>query len=428
MPQRITKFGIEVLGKPYPATIPSPPVSVVFPLISESNWRGEFTDETVWQTEVGRSKTKLAEEREARVSRPGLNFSALISGLSRIETGRLLSNAFQICTQPTAMPIYSDITILISISGGTQYFCDTSYRRLYPGQRVGVVPANYSLISNDTQMQVGRIASVDSSSITLELSLSVTPNPGDLIVPLVDCEVSLSQEIQALTDGVTEWQQIYSQISGSNSLPPFSGTDLGRAAPTYGGYPIWDMSYNWRENVRVSVIREGVLDPSGNTVVASVDGEKPVLGFSGTYELYERADIWKASKFFDSRRGRLRPFWAVSPIMLFENATVVDSLTITATLFTTPFHLESFITTVAAILPDGSISIHEVESIDHSGSVLTINLTSFTPIDLDATEITTANLCRFDQDNLKRTWLSDGVCVFELAHRSLLEEEEFLLL
>lgn len=429
MTNRVTKFGTEILGYPYPTVIADPFANTVHPLISESNWRGTFTDETIWQTAISKSQTTGSEEREGRVSRPTRILSTLISGLNREEVARLLANAYSMAGSRYPAAIYSDFTFATN-SSTTTISCDTRWRRFFIGQRVAVLPANYSLSATFLQAQIGTIASVTSGTITFEFALDTACAIGDLILPLMDSEISLSQEMDGVTDWVAEWQQECVELSGNSTLPGLSEEDVHHLGMEYfQGLPIFDIAPNWRDRIKVGIARDGSAVQSGNTSIVSPDGGA-YLTFAGSFEEYDRKSIWRSARFFDSRKGRLRPFWTPNPLTLFQVTAIDDSVGFFIKYPTTRTHLQPFLRKVWIEFADGRTKLYSVTGTSDSvdGILVNVNddlLAYASPADL--VRVTSAHLCRFDQDSLKRTWFSDGICKFDLTYRSLLDEAVYAL-
>lgn len=425
MSLRVTKFGVEILGRAYPPVIADPASNTVFPLISESNWRGEFGVETIWQTAISRSQSTGAEEREGLVTRPTRILNTLISGLDRTETTRMLANAFSMAGSNYPAAIYSDYTIAITAST-SNIECETHHRRLFPGQRVAVLPSDYSLRSDFTQAQLGVIATVTADGITLVDPLAVSCAIGDIILPLVDARISLSQELDAITDGVAEWEQVCIELSGASTLPALAEEDARHLGFVYYlGYPVFRHNINWRDDVKVGVARDGSVSQSGTTEIATPDGSAAYFTFAASIEEYDRKTVWNTARFFDSRRGRLHPFWAANPLVLFEVTSVVATSPngiIRVKAATSSAHLTDMIEHVSISYVTGAQAEYAIDTMsDEAGGVIEITLLG--AIETDAIEeLTSLHLCRFDQDNLKQAWITDQVCKFELAWRSLLDE------
>lgn len=425
MSTRVTKFGVEVLGRIPPKVVVDPAANTLFPLVSESNWRGTFSVETVWQTAISRSQTTGAEEREGRVSRPTRILSTLISGMSRKETARMLANAASMSGSRFPAPIYSDFSVTTN-SSKNDILCDTRWRRFFAGQRVAIVPQDYSLLSGNVQAQFGIIDYLTQDGFHLVDDLATSCQIGDFVFPMIDCELSLSQEMTALTDSVAEWTQSCQEYSSSSTLPGLSQGDevsyLGMSY--YKGLPIFNLVPNWRDNIRVSVNRDGDSQASGNSNIVTPDGQAGYLSFDASFEEYDRRAVWTAARFFDSRRGRLYPFWAPNPLILFDYVSNDDSNTIYVETPASADQLAQFVSAVQVTYLDGSTALTSVSTIEDSDQYIKLTLEDAVSAD-DIDEITSAHICRFDHDNLKQVWTTDEVCGYDLRYRSIEDESVY---
>lgn len=425
---RVTKFGVEVIGKPFPAVVADPFANTIFPLISEGNWRGKFSVTTSWATSISRSPTTGSEEREAQLSRPNRTTRTLISGFSREESTRMLVNAFGMASTRFPAALYSDFTVADSADDEV-IECDTRWKRLFPGQRVAILPADYSLLDSFTQAQFGVLDQVTMESISFVTPLADPCAIGDIILPLMDAQVSLSSEFSAETDTVLEWEQECVEFSGSNSLPGFSDEDVRYLGLDYfDGYPIFDFLPNWKDRVTVRVEREGSLEPLGNTDVLATEEPFAHLVFSGTFEDHNRRDAWHSSRFFDSRKGRARPFWIESPLTLFSLHSVPNLAQIRLSASVSSLQLADLITHLSVRYLDGTRKFYLIDTISDEvdGDDLVLEFTLFDDLDSDDIDyVTSAHLCRFDKDSMTQEWETDGVCSYDFSCRSLVNEGVF---
>jgi len=426
MSVRITKFGVELIGKPFPAVVVDPFANAIFPLISKGNWRGSFSVETSWQTAISRSPITGAEEREGLVTRPTRATKALISGFSREETTRMLVNAFGMASTRFPAALYSDFTIAENAST-TLVECDTRWKRFFPGQRVAVLPANYSLSTGLLSAQFAEIAVVQMSGISFVTPLTTASVVGDIILPLFDAHISLSSNLSAHTDSVAEWQQECLEYSGQSTLPGFSDEDVTYLGLSYfEGYPIFDFLPNWRENVQVRVGREASFDSQGTSGVFVSEAPVPHLVFSGTFEDYSRRSAWHSARFFDSRKGRLRPFWIENPLTLFTLSSVPNLAQIRVVAAASSLQFESLLTHLSVHYLDGTRKLYKIDTIADVSN--TLEFTLFGTLDSDDIDyITSAHLCRFNSDSLLQEWETDYVCSYEFDCKSLIDEAAYAM-
>jgi hypothetical protein len=431
MTLRLTKFGLEILGRSFSPISYSTVTDAVFPIIADNNWRNEVSDSCTWQTDVSRSKTTGAEERVSMCSRPARDFQVLLSGMSREESARMMMNALAMGKNPSIMPIYSDFATTTSgTAPGVKFLpCDTRYKRFYPGQRIAMVPADFSLVipsaGNPLQLQMDVIDYIAHDGLHLVNGPAVQVVRSSLVFPMIDCELSLSQEITALTDGIIEWRLSYSELSGNSALPAQWDDNLRMLFPYYNGYPIFDMDSNWRDSVTIKIVRDGERNQQGKTYLVSPDGPASRFEFTSLYEQYERRDAWLLAAFFDSRRGRCYPFWLPNPQMMFTIYSVPSTTVIRVQPVPYVGALSDNFTHVAVTNADGSLSLHAVSSIDNTiDTYYEITLSealSATTI----TDVTTAHLCRFSSDTLERKWVTDGICSSKVSMISLIDEADY---
>ena len=68
----------------------------------------------------------------------------------------------------------------------------------------------------------------------------------------------------------------------------------------------------------VGVSRGGNKYESGRGVVVELAGRRPQFSYPLQFLAPDRETFWNHLRFFDSIKGRRKPFWAIAPHSLFE--------------------------------------------------------------------------------------------------------------
>ncbi len=170
----------------------------------------------------------------------------------------------------------------------------------------------------------------------------------------------------------------------------------------------------------------GHLVPIGKDQIADVSsGNNGRWYQSLTFSFCERENLWDLLQFFDSRRGRLLPFWTYAPVPFFEFDDITATYVDVADTFD-PADVASALTYVAVVLKDGTVEIRPVSGAAIVGQSIRISVsTNFSPpAAADVDYVTMGMMCRFDSDVMQETWYNDENCDVTLPMIEVHEEQD----
>jgi len=375
-------------------------------------------------TDITFSGDSVAEERRQLRNRPGRLQSVLLSGLAQNLSARLQMILFRMAHEERVFPLYSDVSIVQSAAGLT-IFCDTQYRRFFFGQRIAIASWSGSRLVN---LQYRIVTEIFADRLTVD-ALSPVPSAGARVYPVIDVHPNLSidQTVfdrEKISASVTVLERI------GNSTLPATRTGLPEVNNFYLDLPVLEFRFDWSSSLRARVTRAGDKFGEGRDEIVTLAGARPQMGFRFDYLFTNRADFWEVLKFFDSRRGRRKPFWVVNPLTLFK-PTGVTSFTITVEALENIEDLDAFLEYLGVEASDGRTFILPYASaVDNLDGTWTITFTEDLSVIGDPgliKRVTSAHLCRFAEDAIREEWMTGDKCRVTLNIVELLSENPALI-
>lgn len=311
-------------------------------------------------------------------------------------------------------------------SGSPTLVLDPSMRRFHEGKRVilyypGTTPKT-------SLFELGVIDSVGASSITLTENLTNTFPAGSAVVPVIESQVDLNQTGSVLTDRLVSLKITGQENVGPVGLPAASTPGQTPSfCDEYLGFPIFNLTINWNEDIPWGVIRRGTIDGDRTYGIPVVYGSRGEV----TYDLpligRDREEAWNIIQFWDSRAGKTYPFWLASP----TTDHVVSSLSDSSTIIVEAAGEEidwDFRPYLAFELSDGSTVIRGVSSVSRGSGLDTVTLDETVEFaEGDIVRCTTAYLVRFDAVEMVERWETNTLMETKLPVRELTKEESISL-
>ena len=339
------------------------------------------------------------------------------------------ANQLGIVVSSTAVPGAS----IVGASPGT--LLPDTYE-LYQGSSWWVAWSQYTTPDDSSPLSLTNTLSTVGEGGEIYLAVGFVFNPTEQggmhkkeIYPVIECDVENQNTAKAITrDAVSEVSIEVQETQGESALDPLIAVG---AAPTdfydnhSDGIPILTDEVNW-SGVEVGTFREIQRTSSGikNQIIAL--GERPGASFSLPFIFFSREDMWRVKSFFDSRGGRLHPFWLSNPSAALKlNSIAVDN----ATLFFEPRVKETdwaFYKHYAVHdKQTGDTTIHSVAAGPvESGGQMIVQLSPALPNDnASRYTISTAHLCRLDSDAFIEAWYTDEANEIILKARELINEK-----
>ena len=403
-----------------PLDLPDP-----LPHLFMHDWSSGCEIETTFQVDVTRA-ISLSEDRRLLADRPTRTIHARYVGLNRVSTLKALMNLFRHGYTRCPVPVYTDHSAVSSASLKVVN-CETDYRRFFAGQRV--VLCTFSKFGIPENVEFAQIDNVVSGYLVLLNDLVNTYTTGARVYPLMDAEFEFALGAVLKSDQLSEMNLRLTEIPGPSTMPATaSGTPTG--FEEYDDLPILAVHPEASFDYHPGMIRAGSLEKQGRGRIVYVQGDAPQATYNLTYRGLSRAAVWPLVQLSDSRRGRTRGFWLVSPQTMF-NPTVITTAHVVVDIDGNIEDVETFFSSIAIVLDDGTITIRGISNVVLDGGEWRIDfdvaLTS-APALADVHRVTAAHRVRFQDDSRKETWYTDETCDITFEMQDLVEEKEVVLI
>jgi len=388
-----------------------------------ANWRSTVSISSTWGTDVSHALS-LSEERRTLTDRPIRSMRVLFSGMNQEDTVKLLMNQMRARDARYRVPLYCDMSTVTQASSGTMLWCDTRFKRYFVG---GMIVVHEWLRSRPTNVQYRQIAEVHDDRLVLVTALTGTIQVRARVFPTMDAEVDLGGEGTMISDYVSEVDFTAMEVIGSSALPS-SCSASPLSMDLYQGYAILDLPSSFETSLDTSIVRAGRAYQQGRGRVVYVTGARPqtehVLKLIGL----DRERSWSIVQFFDSVRGRGRPFWLVTPETLFK-LDAISTTFVDVTALGAAADVTAYVSHVAIAMRDGTTYVRAISSVIDNTTTFRLNLGEALPAlsAVDVRRVTTARFVRMRDDTMTENWQTDGKCQIELPVTELLEEKDVVI-
>lgn len=396
-----------------------PTVFNVFP----ANWRKALQLETAWQTDITTAAETLAEERRSVWGSPNRTLRTLVSGLTQKHLHSLLMRLARHADQQIYVPLYSDQALVQGVFDSNTLEVDTRFKRIYAGYKIFVLRVQDGIVVDEKLLTVAAVSDI---AIDLESPDTTTGiQAGDWVFPAVLVETLLSHSATMITDELLEAEFSLPEVIGPSSLPASETAFPPPGFDTYQGLPILNPDPDWGSTMSVGVSRGGNKYESGRGVVVELAGRRPQFSYPLQFLAPDRETFWNHLRFFDSIKGRRKPFWAIAPHSLFEFTGFGTDYVLVE-----PSGDLSDITElldyVGIELVVGVVVIRKIEdAVTFAGGLWKISFTEDLPEVYTLSQVrrvTSAHLVRSSIDFLRETWHTENACFVEFQLVELLEE------
>jgi len=402
-----------------PLDLPDP-----LPIPFRANWQTRVTFENEGSTNVDEARETAAEDRRQLWDRPARGFSVALTGLAQDEANKLWMRVLSMSRARTVVPVYQDEMRTTASSSGTTLNVDTALRRLFVGARVLVFDLDTD--GYPDQFEYRTIAAVNANDIDLTGdALSNTYAAGSYVFPVMDVEIELeSSSLRLATDDKATVVIAGTEVVGPSALPYLeSGNPTGFG--TYLGDPILDVEHDWTAEAVASVTSPGESFGLGRGVIVEPRAERGRVQYTLALNQLGRDVAWPVQRFLESRAGRRRPFWMISPQNLFE---VVASTTthIDIAPVGSVEHLQDFLSHVGIVEHDGDVHIRGVDSVVDMATFWRVTYDSTIPAPPNLSEIckvTSAHRVRLADDVFREEWTTPEVASYSVTLIDLLQEK-----
>ncbi len=425
---RATRVGAEIFARIFGQT-PFTPLELEASDLFIANWRDGVTIDSTWSTDITLADKSGAEERTGLIDRPYRIEEVTLTGLDKDQTNRLVTLANRHGEGRLPAPIYCDHSRVTAPSGGTVIFCDTQHRRFFGGGRILI----HGWTRTDGRLrpagaEYAFIDQVTPTALVLQEPLTKVFDRGDRVFPAIDAEVNLAQDVAVHTDVVHEMRLRIHEVIGQSALPSTVVDGNPPNAPIHDGFPVLVAPVDWSVQVYVRAAREGDQNELGRGVISKLRGDRPRMEYAAQYQALLRSQSWRLLEFFDSRRGRVEPFWFVAHGSIWQPIAVgrfhIDVIPVTTELV----HQQKFFRYVALSLRDsGTVYLRAIDElreldadtwrIEFASPLPTISLAN-------VRRVTSGHFVRFTSDTLRERWSDDEKVAVSLGMIDLHEETE----
>jgi len=369
-------------------------------------------------SDLSAGEETLSEARLAHSSKPYRTIKCRWSGLDQATIQKLWGRLLYIGDHYVEVPLYPDYTY--ANSGCTTLLLTGSFsnRRFHNGGKVVVYYA-------DGTQQATIVVSASSSQLILSSSdeLDVAPSAGDIIVPVCDCWPNLSDSMKLRTDRVGDLTLVFDEIPGPSALP-FSAQTAPSSFDTYDGLPVVDLDYNWVVEPDLGFARSGFKATVGKSEHSFLQGPSPQITLRAARQVYSKEEAWTWLNFFDSRRGRVIPYWAVLPHDIWHLEGLA-STSIQVSASGKWQHTHNYLKYIAVYDQYGFVEIARVSQvIDTGGGVWTIDLLDTLSAHGEIVNVRWCIECRQSSDSYSDEWSTDQAVAFGVEITEILNERE----
>lgn len=422
---QVSAMRVLVLARPYTKAVTPIDLPEVFPAYLLPNRDARVVVSTAWQTDVTSSADDSTEERRGLLDRPVRTVRYSLLGMSRDDANKLFMFGNRRAIAHGQGPLVPHHVTITGEASGDTIPGDFSMRPIFVGARV-LIHAWDSKTRRPSRVAHHTIEAIEDGSIIVSPDLADPYPKGSRVMPLIDCDISLEMDATALTDEHVDVTVEVNEIGGPSCLPALVPdlADIFPIAPD--GNPILDMEPDREGGVEHGITRQGEDINLGRGHMTVGDGPRGAYRANLPFKL-KRPQWWDLARFFDSRRGRLRPFWAMSLTQQLDvveyGADYVDVMPSGSI-----EDAETFGVAVGFRTRSGLRVVRVVEEIiDNTGTTGTWRIELDNRIDeiigQDMRRVGWAHLVRWDSDDITEDWETDDFCTTTLPIVELVNEK-----
>lgn len=412
------------------STAPTSPDAIwALSSLFRTDWAGKVENRSAFETDISGALTS-AEQRIGLAGRPVRTTTLEAQAHTPEQVQDLQTLVMRGTVARGLFPLASDLTLLTepAVATDTAIACDTTTRRFFAG--------HYAVIIRDTtepttsRLEVVKVTAVASGSLTIEDPLVNDYAAGDVVFPLIISQPIPSNSGKLLTDSVMTASIEATEAVGLQ-LPCI--VEIGDTPPgfsTHDGFPILPADMvEWEDGIDVGTERDGAFELSGIEQVPGFLGSRG----KGTLDLpircLDRNTAWDAIGLFESRGGRLLPFWLVSPSTTYEAEAVVGGgtgISVTAFGEIEDWDMRPYI---AIELADGSTVVRGVDGVSRGAGLDTVTFDTAVGSLLigNIVRCTVAFFVKLSSDEMVEKWYTSETMDTTFSVIEVLEEKDITI-
>lgn len=389
-----------------------------------ANWTTSVVLESTWQTDVMQAQS-VSETRRGLVSKPKRTLTYELSGLDQVAANLLHSTLLRMGCSRFLAPMYHDISPLTEAAspGDTRLHCDTADRHFNDQMRV--LLANPSADAEIASWEIAHVDTKATGQLNLISQVLSSWASGTMVLPLVECLLLPTTSGNLHTDESGTATISVQEADGHSGLSPCLAADtLDEGWQTFDDLPILTIPPQW-DGVQFGAVRAATISASAVASVVTAYGSRPCMTWTLPFLFSSRAEAYELLRFFDSRCGRLYPFWLPSPQTHYSNPVKASdsTLSVDAVGAVADYALRPYL---CLVLLDGTHLIRGITGVSRSGSrdTLTLDYGMYPATTETIYRACAAAKVRFSDDTLQETWHTDLTASCTLSVIEVLEEKD----
>lgn len=426
----VDRFSLETLARSFiPMTTFALPTNWELFL---HNWSKKVKLESAWNTDISSSSEDVSEERTALLQKPYRALSVNWNVKGKEESNAFLVEMRRLVDETTVVPLYQDATELTAdaASGQAIVYSDFTVGRWFKDGPVIIV--QYKKAADGTQttnLDFYEYAVIDSTFtdrlvMTGNLAQSFDAS-STIVMPLIKVHPQTKLRVRMINDNLLAVEAEFDEIYGETALPPLF-TDLPPNFESYGTYPVLSTVPDWSRGITQEMRREGSQNSLGRGRVVYQRGARARVMHSLRFR-EDRVGGWDLIRFFESRRGRLIPFWVVDFENVFTVALIANPFVTVSSSLGTLADFQAEMSYIGLTMSDGTVLVRQALTIAEVGGAWRITIDENIPAGYTTADVVgfgRARLCRAENDALLEEWTTTNVVELSIPVIELLDENE----
>lgn len=395
----------------------SRPSNSLVPSLFRADWADPVVLERTFLTNVTASKAQV-EKRVGLLSKPYISCTASFKAQEseELDSTRLMAMLDQIAGSRPIIPVWCEFfTVTVdAIVGATSLTVrSTSDRLIKAGSEVLIC---YPEGRTRWRYETASVSTLSGTTVFLTGGLANAYPAGSRVFLAMRSEAALEANASLVTRRTGRANLSFREVHDPGVIEPTTPIGTITTGSSFNSLPILDVFYDWADGVDVSQLIDGTSDVVGLENVTEIEGTKSRIQAQLVFKTLTRSGATKIRKFFDSRGGRLLPFWLPWPSEDFSiNSASTTELQVEVKGNSAAYLSASVGGHIAIISVDGSIRVARIASVTISGSNAILTFASAISSPGSIKRASWCSLVRFDSDSISESWLTDEMMSASLS-------------
>lgn len=385
------------------------PSNSVLPSLFRADWAEGVDLERAFSTSIVSTKGQV-ERRVGLLSKPYIIGHVSLKALDQenLDSTRLMSMLEKAAGSRPLVPVWSEFFTVIqdSIVGASSLIVRTTADRLIKaGSQVLIC---YPEDKTQWRYETATVSTLAAGEVFFTAGLSNAYRSGARVFLSMRSEAMLEASAKLVTRRTSTSSLSFREVHDPGLIEPTVEIGATIAGSYFNSIPILSVFYDWADGVDVARISDGTSDVVGLDNVTEIDGPFSRLKAEITFKSLDRPGATAVRNLFDSRGGRLLPFWLPWPTEDFK----VLSLSTTAVLVENTGSGLAYLADqvdrhIAFVYRDGSISVARIASVTLGTSSATLTFANSISVPGSLRRASWCSLVRFDSDSMREKWAND---------------------